>query len=160
MKRISNVRIPTAILMLVLSACSGGDPTDAPLVRDGPLAVQTDVPQTDSGKEMVNGILPVVNLPAERMAESLENEGYAGNVTIEGIGSGAGFEQFCVTGETDNSNTSRTVEDSGRESCAATGRDPIEFRFGTDALYNQITRQLIAWAGENPAAIDVANYLM
>jgi len=71
---------------------------------------------------------------AERMALRFEDEGYSGKITIDSIGSGAGFERFCVTGETDVSNASRGIKDSERESCAAIGRDPVEFRVGTDAL--------------------------
>ncbi|MCA9920523.1 MAG: substrate-binding domain-containing protein, partial [Anaerolineales bacterium] len=52
----------------------------------------------------------------------------------DSIGSGAGFERFCVAGETDVSNASRPIKDSEIESCAAIGRTPIEFRVGTDAL--------------------------
>jgi phosphate transport system substrate-binding protein len=71
---------------------------------------------------------------SERMAERFQDEGYAGNVTIDSIGSGAGFERFCVNGETDISNASRGIKDSEVESCQAIGREPIEFRVGTDAL--------------------------
>ncbi|MCA9931163.1 MAG: phosphate ABC transporter substrate-binding protein PstS family protein, partial [Anaerolineales bacterium] len=70
----------------------------------------------------------------ERMAERFVEEGYAGNITIDSIGSGAGFERFCVAGESDISNASRPIKDSEVESCQAIGRDPIEFRVGTDAL--------------------------
>ena len=70
----------------------------------------------------------------ERMAERFVDEGYAGNITIDSIGSGAGFERFCVAGESDISNASRRIKDSEVESCQAIGRDPIEFRVGTDAL--------------------------
>ena len=71
---------------------------------------------------------------SERMAERFQDEGYAGNVTIDSIGSGAGFERFCVNGETDISNASRGIKDSEVESCQGIGREPIEFRVGTDAL--------------------------
>jgi phosphate transport system substrate-binding protein len=71
---------------------------------------------------------------SERMAERFEDEGYAGLITIDSIGSGAGFERFCVTGETDISNASRPIKDSEVESCQSIGREPIEFRVGTDAL--------------------------
>ncbi len=71
---------------------------------------------------------------AERMAGRFEDEGYGGKITIDSIGSGAGFERFCVSGETDVSNASRPIKDSEVESCQAVGRDPIEFRVGTDAL--------------------------
>jgi phosphate transport system substrate-binding protein len=68
------------------------------------------------------------------MAARFQDEGYSGNITIDSIGSGAGFERFCVEGETDISNASRAIKDSEVESCQSIGRDPIEFRVGTDAL--------------------------
>jgi phosphate transport system substrate-binding protein len=71
---------------------------------------------------------------SERMAERFQAEGYGGNITIDSIGSGAGFERFCVAGESDISNASRAIKDSEIESCQAIGREPIEFRVGTDAL--------------------------
>lgn len=71
---------------------------------------------------------------SEAMAERFKNEGYGGNITVDSIGSGAGFERFCVAGETDISNASRPIRDSERESCNAIGRNPVEFRVGTDAL--------------------------
>ena len=71
---------------------------------------------------------------SERMAERFEDEGYSGVITIDSIGSGAGFERFCVNGETDISNASRAIKDSEVESCQAIGREPIEIRVGTDAL--------------------------
>jgi phosphate transport system substrate-binding protein len=55
-------------------------------------------------------------------------------ITIDSIGSGAGFERFCVAGEIDISNASRAIKDSEVESCQSIGREPIEFRVGTDAL--------------------------
>ncbi len=50
------------------------------------------------------------------------------------IGTGAGFERFCKTGETDISNASRAIKSSEAELCTAIGRTPLEFRVGTDAL--------------------------
>jgi phosphate binding protein len=72
----------------------------------------------------------------ERTAENFRNDGYSGNITVDSIGTGAGFERFCVAGETDISNASRPIRDSEIESCMAlaTPRMPIEFRVGTDAL--------------------------
>jgi phosphate transport system substrate-binding protein len=71
---------------------------------------------------------------SEAMAERFQDEGYSGNITIDSIGSGAGFERFCVAGETDISNASRPIKDSEVASCRSIGREPIEFRVGTDAL--------------------------
>ena len=70
---------------------------------------------------------------SERMAELWTDEGGVAP-SIASIGSCAGFERFCVEGETDISNASRAIKDSERESCNAIGREPIEFRVGTDAL--------------------------
>lgn len=71
---------------------------------------------------------------AEAMALRFQDEGYAGTITIDSIGSGAGFERFCKAGETDISNASRPIKSSEIDSCQAIGRQPIEFRVGTDAL--------------------------
>ena len=70
---------------------------------------------------------------SQRMAELYQNEG-GGNITVDSIGSGAGLERFCVAGETDIANASRAIKASEVEACQAIGRDPIEFRVGTDAL--------------------------
>ncbi len=71
---------------------------------------------------------------AEAIAERFKDEGYAGNITIDSIGSGAGFERFCKAGETDIANASRKIKDTEVESCKAISREPLEVRVGTDAL--------------------------
>lgn len=71
---------------------------------------------------------------SEAMANRFVDEGYAGNITIDSVGTGAGFERFCVAGETDIANASRPIRDTEIESCRAINREPIEFRVGTDAL--------------------------
>jgi phosphate transport system substrate-binding protein len=71
---------------------------------------------------------------SERMAERFQDEGYGGNITIDSIGSGAGFERFCVAGESDIANASRAIREEEVASCQSIGREPIEFRVGTDAL--------------------------
>ena len=78
---------------------------------------------------------------AERMAEVFRDGGYSGEIAIDEIGSGAGFERFCVAGETDISNASRAIKDSEIESCESIGRTPIEFRVGTDALTVAVSQE-------------------
>jgi len=90
-----------------------------------PLAVKGDIISAGSST-----VYPL----SERMAERFTDEGYAGNITIDSIGSGAGLERFCVAGETDIANASRAIKDTEIESCGKIGRTPIEFRVGTDAL--------------------------
>lgn len=90
-----------------------------------PLAVAGDIVTAGSST-----VFPL----AEVMVDRFEDEGYAGTITIDSIGSGAGFERFCVAGESDVSNASRPIKSSEVEQCQAIGREPIEFRIGTDAL--------------------------
>jgi len=99
----------------------------------GPQLLPAVDPLSVSGNIVTAGSSTVFPL-AERMAERFEDEGYAGEITIDSIGSGAGFERFCVEGESDVSNASRPIKDAEVASCNDIGRSPIEFRVGTDAL--------------------------
>ena len=147
---------------LVLAACGGaattGLPTLAPAQSTQPLAQEPAAP-TGAPMEVPEGVqLPAVNplevsgdvvtagsstvYPlAERMAARFEDEGFAGTITIDSIGSGAGLERFCVTGETDVANSSRAIRDTEVESCRAIGREPVEFRVGTDALAITVSQE-------------------
>jgi len=146
MKSLSMLFVILAIL--ILAACSS-EPEATPTPRT--VAVPTEAVEEAAMDEISKLGLPVVDPLAvsgdivtagsstvfplsERMAERFQDEGYSGNITIDSIGSGAGFERFCVAGETDISNASRAIKDSEVESCQAIGREPIEFRVGTDAL--------------------------
>jgi phosphate transport system substrate-binding protein len=71
---------------------------------------------------------------SEQMVLMFADQGFTGENKLDSIGSGAGFERFCKTGETDIANASRAIKDSELESCKAINRNPIEFRVGTDAL--------------------------
>jgi phosphate transport system substrate-binding protein len=139
-----------AWMMIAMAACSSTRP-----VPPSPQGVEQSPgpPPGDSG-----GTLPEVNplqlggaivvagsstvFPlTERMAERFIDEGYAGQLTIDSIGSGAGFERLCVAGEIDISNASRPIKESEVESCREIGRDPIAFRVGTDALAVAVSQE-------------------
>jgi phosphate transport system substrate-binding protein len=137
------------IASIALTACGGQeeiappqtDPTQAPQTSEEE-STETDMessllPPVDplvlSGDVVTAGSSTVFPL-AEVMAARFEDEGFSGQITIASIGSGAGFERFCVAGETDVSNASRPIKSSEVESCQAIGRNPIEFKVGTDAL--------------------------
>jgi len=154
------------LVSVALSACApaatpvvveppvAAEPTTAPAATDAPVApteapavVPTEVPVVEAS------ILPEV-IPAaltgdlytagsstvyplsEKISEMFKDEGFAGNIKIDSIGSGAGFERFCKTGETDVANASRKIKDSEVENCKGLtpARTPVEFRVGTDAL--------------------------
>ncbi|MEZ4868963.1 MAG: PstS family phosphate ABC transporter substrate-binding protein [Caldilineaceae bacterium] len=153
MRRLALVLLP--LILVLLAACSAPAPAQPAAESAAPAAAEPTKAAAEEAAaapaEASTDGLPEVNpmevtgdiisagsstvFPlAEAMAERFKDEGYAGNITIDSIGSGAGFERFCVAGESDISNASRAIKDSERESCAAIDRDPIEFRVGTDAL--------------------------
>jgi phosphate transport system substrate-binding protein len=70
---------------------------------------------------------------SQRVAEIFKDEGFKGQITIDSIGTGAGFERFCK-GETDVSNASAKISAKQTEDCKAKNIEPLEFRVGTDAL--------------------------
>lgn len=120
---------PVATEVVVEATEAPAEPTAAP--TEDPMAMYA--PDAVTGDIITAGSSTVFPL-SERMAEIFQNEGYTGNITVDSIGSGAGFERFCVAGESDIANASRAIKDSEKEACAAIGREPIEFRVGTDAL--------------------------
>jgi phosphate transport system substrate-binding protein len=105
------------------------------------------MPDAVSGDIVSAGSSTVFPL-SERMKQRFEEEGFAGNLTIDSIGSGAGLERFCVAGETDIANASRAIKDSEVESCAGIGRTVVEFQVGIDAL-------TVAVSSENDFVTDV-----
>jgi phosphate transport system substrate-binding protein len=78
---------------------------------------------------------------SEVLAARFIDEGYSGNITIDSIGSGAGFERFCVAGESDIANASRPIKQKEIDAAAKIGRTPIEFRLGTDALAVVVSKE-------------------
>jgi phosphate transport system substrate-binding protein len=154
------VMIGLAALLLAACSAGGSEPEiitetiqiEVTAAATEPAPEATTATTTESGAEMAGGeALPAVDplsvtgdivtagsstvFPlTERMAERFQQEGYSGNITIDSIGSGAGLERFCVAGESDIANASRAIRDSEVDSCRSIGREPLEFRVGTDAL--------------------------
>ena len=114
-----------AALIVPALAVSAQGPGSVELPAVDPLSVSGDI--ITAGSSTVGPL-------SERIAEQFRDEGYADNITIDIIGSGAGFERFCTNAETDISNASRPIKDSEVEACRANGREPIEFRVGTDGV--------------------------
>ncbi|HET7144200.1 MAG TPA: PstS family phosphate ABC transporter substrate-binding protein [Anaerolineales bacterium] len=127
-------------MSLLLAAC-GTPATESPTAVPVATEVSAEDPIARYAPDAVTGDIITAGSStvfplSERMAELFQQEGYTGNITVDSIGSGAGFERFCKTGETDISNASRKVKATEVEACKAlaTPRDPIAFRVGTDAL--------------------------
>lgn len=143
----SNAPAPTEVIVETETSVE----TEAPVETEPPM-VETEMPQSTEAP-MVGINLPEVDPAAvmgdiisagsstvfplaEAIAVLFENEGYTGKITIDSIGTGAGFERFCQAGETDVANASRPIKEEEVQNCAALTppRTPIEFRVGTDAL--------------------------
>ncbi len=108
--------------------------TEAPRASDAPAdPLAMYAPTSVTGDIIIAGSSTVYPL-SEAVAELFRDEGYSGNITIDSIGSGAGFERFCVAGETDIANASRPIKAEEIASCQSIGREPLEIRVGTDAL--------------------------
>lgn len=90
-----------------------------------PLAVQGNILTAGSST-----VFPLTR----RMADLFRNEGFADNIEVASVGTGAGFERFCKAGETDISNASAPIKSSQIDDCRAIGREPIEFYVAVDAL--------------------------
>ncbi len=159
-RNITKIFFVFTVLAMILAACGTPAVTEAPAVEEAPAATEvsaveaTEAPAVEEApaEEVAAVMFPSIPAPAdvtgdiitagsstvfplsERMAELFQDEGYEGNITVDSIGSGGGFERFCKTGETDIANASRGIKSSEVEACAALGRTPLEFRVGTDAL--------------------------
>ena len=148
MRRVFTAVLFATVLSVVMAAC-------APTATPTPSAASTEAVQQPAPTEVVQApsdpfdinpadfsgditmagsstVFPV----SEKIVELFKADGYEGmgNIKLDSIGSGAGFERFCTSGETDISNASRGIKDSEIEACKAINRTPIEFRVGTDAL--------------------------
>lgn len=162
LKRLAALALLLALLLPVIAACStpattaptvapAAAPTDAPAptvaaaATEAPAAaepatsagVAVELPPVDpaavTGDIITAGSSTVFPL-TERMAELFTEDGYSGQITIDSIGTGGGFERFCVAGETDIANASRPINDEEAAACQSIGRQVLEFRVGTDAL--------------------------
>jgi phosphate transport system substrate-binding protein len=129
-------------IMVVLPLMAGGSKESTQATQENPLAWMEGPsveglpgvnPIKVTGNIITAGSSTVFPL-SERMAERFKEEGYSGTITIDSIGSGAGFERFTVAGETDIANASRAIKPAEIENAKKIGRNPIEFRVGTDAL--------------------------
>lgn len=156
MRRIFSIVLFVTVLSVVVAACSP-TATATPTTEVAPtevvqqptattaveptatVAVDVDPfdvnPAEYSGDIVMAGSSTVYPV-SEKIVEIFKADGYEGkgSLKLDSIGSGAGFERFCTTGETDITNASRAIKDSEVEACTAINRTPIEFRVGTDAL--------------------------
>jgi phosphate binding protein len=97
-----------------------------------PLAVQGNILTAGSST-----VFPL----ARRIADNFRKDGFAGNIEVASVGTGAGFERFCKAGETDISNASARISKAQLEDCAKIKREPVEFYVAIDALAVVVSKQ-------------------
>jgi phosphate transport system substrate-binding protein len=119
-----------AAMTLLAAACSG---TEGSSGGDGGGGDQgTTVDPNLSGELFISGsstVEPISGLVAELFAEQAPNVG----VTVEGPGTGDGFELFCA-GETDISDASRPIEEEEIAACEQGGINYVELEVALDGI--------------------------
>jgi len=125
-----------AVLFIVPSGVFAQTPQPAAspaVTAEAPIQLPEVNPMEMKGPVVSAGSSTVYPL-SEKIASMFKDEGFQGNMTIDNIGSGAGFERFCKAGETDISNASRKINDTELAACQKIGRQPLAFRIGTDGI--------------------------
>jgi phosphate transport system substrate-binding protein len=120
-------------LGLVAAACgsdddTGSDSTDGTSADGGTGA---DCPDAE-GDVIVSGSSTVQPISA-RVGELLEDCGSGVLATVDGPGTGDGFQLFCA-GETDISDASRPIKPEEAAACEDAGIDFIELKVGIDGI--------------------------
>jgi len=120
-------------LVLVAAACGDDDETTTPDASetgaDGEAAAEGG---ELSGSIVISGsstVEPISIAVAERFAE--QNPGV--DVSVDGPGTGDGFELFC-NGETDISDASRAIDEEEVAVCEENGVEFVELKIGNDGL--------------------------
>ncbi len=116
--RLIIVAAGTAALVLVASACGGGDGSGG------------------SGETISADGSSTVGPFTTTAAEDFKAQGGV-DVTVGISGTGGGFERFCRD-ETDISNASRPIADDEAAACTDAGIEYLEFTVATDALTNVV----------------------
>lgn len=150
--RLTRMVALTAVVALVLAACGTdqGEGTATTMAGDGanPRALTGElsdlgIPIVDplevNGDILIGGSSTVFPLAVAVIEKWIDEGGLS--YSVDSIGSGGGFERFCVEGASDISNASRPINEEEFSACTETwGDEPIEIRVGTDALSVVISR--------------------
>lgn len=90
--------------------------------------------------DIITGGSPVAGALVTRIADRFRAEGYQGNLVVDSIGTGAGFERFCAGGQ-DIVNADRLITEQEQSACTATGRTATAFRIASDAIVVAVSPQ-------------------
>jgi phosphate transport system substrate-binding protein len=118
MSKAGRPAIALVLLSLLASACNGGGGSDVQEGLSGTIVI--------SGSSTVE---PISIGVAEKFAEQAPDV----EVSVDGPGTGDGFELFCK-GETDISDASRAISDEEIAACQQAGIEFIELKIGVDGI--------------------------
>jgi phosphate transport system substrate-binding protein len=127
-KRIAGLALAATFLV---AACGGGSSTTSEPATDAPAQSQAAGGGV-SGAIMVSGsstVEPISTGVAEAFAATNPDFSF----TVEGPGTGDGFQKFCA-GETDISDASRAIKDEEAADCAANGIEYVELKVAIDGM--------------------------
>lgn len=77
-----------------------------------------------------HSLTPLARAIADRFIE----EGFSGQLQIDPVGSGVGFQLFCEAGRSDIAIASRAITPEETQRCRQNGREPVAFEVGRDAV--------------------------
>ena len=77
-----------------------------------------------------HSLTPLARVLADRFIE----EGFSGQLQIDPVGSGVGFQLFCEAGRSDIAIASRAITPEETQTCLQNGRQPVAFEVGQDAV--------------------------
>ena len=121
---------------LLVAACGddddGGETTDDTEATDAGAGAGGDCPTGVEGDVIVSGSSTVEPISAA-VGDLLEDCGSGVLATVDGPGTGDGFELFC-NGETDISDASRPIAEDEVAACEANGVDFVELKVGIDGI--------------------------
>ncbi len=116
---------------LVAAACGSDDDSSSPDTTGAEGGVSGDCPDVD-GDVIISGSSTVEPISA-RVGELLEDCGSGVLATVDGPGTGDGFQLFCA-GETDISDASRPIKEEEAQACSDAGVQFIELKIGIDGM--------------------------
>lgn len=125
-------------LTLVAAACGSDDDATSDEPAAEPTEESTDEPAAEPAGEALSGSITIsgsstVEPISVRVQELFNDEQPDVNITVDGPGTGDGFQLFC-SGETDISDASRAIKDAEAEMCAEAGIEFTEIQVGIDGM--------------------------
>lgn len=126
------MKILLLLLTLILFSCNKTDKkVETKIYTEDKIWPTLISPSNVKGDIVIAGSSTVFPL-VEKTAEMFSREGFTGKITINSVGSGAGFERFCIKGETDIALSSVKISEDNIKSALKINRDIVEFKIGID----------------------------